>query len=449
MKISTRVRLLVLTWGLVGSQVARCQTFGSIDGDARDASGAPVPSVTVSVTNNGTNATRTAITNDAGAYSFPSLAPGTYTLRAERPGFKTVVRNRIELQVQQAATIDIVLQVGQVSESVEVRGDAAALVTDNATVGTVIENKRIVELPLNGRNYLQLVSLAPNVSTGFAGQGQASARQGGIRAGQTISVGGQRTNFNHYTLDGVENTDPNFNTFVVLPSIDALQEFKVQTGVYPAEFGREITQINVLTKSGTNQYHGALFEFFRNDKLDATQYAFTALRPSKDPFKWNQYGFTLGGPVWLPKVFNGKDKLFFMANYESYRKRGSTTALYSLASAQIQSGDFSSIANRIYDPATHVLGADGKTTSATPFEGDKIAQSMISPISRQFLQFYHTPPLPGSVKNFVEAQPRPENRVQFILRMDYLESANSSWTGRYSWGDENASSPGLNLNAFS
>src|SRR5260370_678547 len=124
--------------------------------------------------------------------------------------------------------------------ALSVTSDAAALVTDNATVGTVIENKRIVELPLNGRNYLQLVSLAPNVSTGFAGQGQASARQGGIRAGQTISVGGQRTNFNHYTLDGVENTDPNFNTFAVRPSIDALQEFKVQTGVYPAEFGREV-----------------------------------------------------------------------------------------------------------------------------------------------------------------------------------------------------------------
>ncbi len=212
----------------------------------------------------------------------------------------------------------------------------------------------------------------------FSGQGQASARQGGIRAGQTIAVAGQRTNFNHYTLDGVENTDPNFNTFVVLPSIDALQEFKVQTGVYPAEFGREATQINVLTKSGTNQYHGTLFEFFRNDKLDATGYAFSALRPSKDPFKWNQYGFTLGGPVRMPKVFNGKDKLFFMANYESYRKRGNTTALYSLASAAIQSGDFSAIANRIYDPTTHVLGADGKTITATPFPGNIIPQSRIS-----------------------------------------------------------------------
>src|SRR5204863_3162151 len=254
------------------------------------------------------------------------------------------------------------------SESIEVNANTALLVTDNATVGTVIENKRIVELPLNGRNYLQLVSLSPNVSTGFAGQGQASARQGGIRAGQTISVAGQRTNFNHYTLDGVENTDPNFNTFVVLPSIDALQEFKVQTGVYPAEFGRQSTQINVLTKSGTNQYHGTAFEFLRNDKLDATSYAFTALRPVKDPFKWNQYGFTLGGPAWLPKIFNGKDKLFFMGNYEAFRKRGNTTNIYSLAPVAVQNGDLSSVSRQIYDPTSHVQQANG-TITGTPFAG--------------------------------------------------------------------------------
>ena len=188
-------------------------------------------------------------------------------------------------------------------------------------MGTVIENKRIVELPLNGRNYLQLVALAPNVTTLSPSAGQAGSRQGGDRAGQSISVAGQRIMFDNFTLDGVENTDPNFNTYVILPSIDALQEFKVQTGVYPAEFGRNATQINVLTKSGGNEYHGTLFEFLRNDKLDAKTYAFTAARPPKDPFKWNQYGFTLGGPVRIPKMFNGKDRLFFMANYEAFRQR--------------------------------------------------------------------------------------------------------------------------------
>jgi hypothetical protein len=258
-----------------------------------------VPEARITATNTATNAQRTALTNSAGEYAFPSLPPGSYTVKAEKTGFKTLVRSQVEIQVQENARIDFELPIGQVSESVEVVASSAVIVTENSTVGTVIENKRILELPLNGRNYLQLVSLAHNVSTGFSTQGQAGARQGGIRAAQTISVAGQRTNFNHYTLDGVENTDPNFNTFVVMPSVDALQEFKVQTGIYPAEFGRETTQINVLTKSGTNHYHGTAFEFLRNEKLDATSYAFTSLRPVKDPFKWNQYGFTLGGPVWL------------------------------------------------------------------------------------------------------------------------------------------------------
>ena len=265
---STMIRLFLAGCLLSGGLGLQGQTLGSIGGQVRDSSGAVIPEAKVTATNAGTNAQRTAVSNEAGDYSFPSLPPGVYTVSAERPGFKTLVRTQVEIQVQQNARIDFELPVGQISESVEVAANAV-MVTENATVGTVIENRRIVELPLNGRNYLQLVSLAQNVSTGFSTQGQAGARQGGIRAAQTISVAGQRTNFNHYTLDGVENTDPNFNTFVVMPSVDALQEFKVQTGIYPAEFGRQTTQINVLTKSGTNQYHGTAFEFLRNDKLDA------------------------------------------------------------------------------------------------------------------------------------------------------------------------------------
>jgi hypothetical protein len=445
LRVAIRPRLFVLTCVLLTSSAAFGQTFGSIGGETRDSSGAVVAGATVTVTNAGTNATRTVTSNDAGGYYFPSLPPGTYTVKVEKPGFKAVVRNQIELQVQLNARVDFELQVGQVSESIEVRAEAALLVSDNATVGTVIENKRIVELPLNGRNYLQLVALAPNVSYGFSGQGQAGARQGGIRAGMAIAVAGQRTNFNHYTLDGVENTDPNFNTFVVMPSIDALQEFKVQTGVYPAEFGRQTTQINVATKSGTNEYHGAMFEFLRNDKMDANPYSFTSIRNQKDPFKWNQYGFTLGGPFWVPKIYNGKDKLFFMANYESFRKRGSSTGLYSLAPVAVQGGDFSAIANRIYDPTTRVRQQDG-TLSGTLFPGNIIPAARISPISKKLLEFYRTPTLPGVLNNYTQQNGRPINRDQFILRMDYVESSSSTWAGRYSWGDENESSPGLNLN---
>ena len=185
-------------------------------------------------------------------------------------------------------------------------------------------------------------------------------------------MAGQRAQFNHFTLDGVENTDPNFNTFVVLPSIDALQEFKVQTGIYPAEFGRGATQINVSTKSGTQRYHGTLFEFLRNDKLDAKNYAFTTARPPKDPFKWNQFGFTLGGPVWIPKLFNGKNRLFFMTNYEWFRQRRNVQAVYTLPSAPAGRRLLRTAARRhargIYDPGHRPIA--GGTVTATPFPGN-------------------------------------------------------------------------------
>ena len=422
------------------------QTFGEITGQITDASGAVVTGATIRVTNAATNANRQAVSNEAGVYSFPSLAPGTYSVRVEKPGFKTAASQNVQLQVQQTVRLDFALAVGQVSETIEVTASAALLQSENSTVGTVIENRRIVELPLNGRNYLQLVSLSPNVTTASPSAGQAGSRQGGDRAGQSIAVAGQRIMFNHFTLDGVENTDPNFNTYVILPSIDALQEFKVQTGVYPAEFGRNATQINVLTKSGTNQYHGTLFEFLRNDKLDAKNYAFTAARPPKDPFKWNQYGFTLGGPVWIPKIFRGRDKLFFMANYEAFRQRRSVQSIYSIPTAAMHAGDFSGIANTIYDPNTRARNADG-TLTAAPFPGNVIPTNRIDPVSAKLLQFYPASNLvtPRISSNFIEPQGRPVNKDQFVLRMDYTESSRSQWSGRYSWGDENQLSQGLTL----
>src|SRR5438876_4797333 len=302
---------------------AVAQTQAGISGVIHDPTGAVIPGVMVTVTNPATNFYRSAISNEAGVYNFPVLQPGKYNIKVELPGFRTITQNDVELQVQQSARIDFTLQVGEVSQTVQVEGTAALIATENATVGTVIENKRIVEMPLNGRNFLQLTSLSPNVSYGLTTSTIANQRQGGSRAQQNISVAGQRSEFNHFTLDGVENTDVNFNTYVILPSIDALQEFKVQTGIFPAEFGRATTQINASTKPGTNQFHGTVFEFLRNDKLDAKPYTFAGDRP-KDPLKWNQFGFTLGGPVLLPKIFKGTDRLFFMSNFEGFRERRSS-----------------------------------------------------------------------------------------------------------------------------
>ena len=413
------------------------QTFGEITGHVADASGAAVAGAAITATNPNTNAVRQTVASGTGDYAFPSLPPGPYNIRIEKPGFKSETA-KIEVAVQQTVRLDFTLQVGQVSESVEVSAQTVQLQSENATVGTVIENKRIVELPLNGRNYLQLVSLAPNVTTLSPNAGQAGSRQGGDRAGQSIAVAGQRIMFNYFSLDGVNNTDPNFNTYIVLPSIDALQEFKVQTGVYPAEFGHNATQINVLSKSGGNNYHGALFEFLRNDVMDAKPYQFTTRSVNKAPFKWNQFGFELDGPVSIPKLFNGKDRLFFMSNYESFRQRQNFPATYTVASAAQQGGDFSGITNILNDPRTNM-----------PFPGNIIPANRIDPISKKLLEYYPAANLTGRTNNYQRTGASPVNKDLFILRMDYVESSKSQWSGRYSWGDENQSNTGLSLDGTS
>jgi hypothetical protein len=264
------------------------QTAGQVTGLVTDPSGSIVVGATVTVTNSQTNVGRTTTTNSAGDYTFPALQPGVYNVRAEMQGFEGEVREGVELQVEQIARIDFHLKIGAVTQTVEVAGGAPLLTTESATVGTVIDNDRIVGLPLNGRSFTQLIALTPNVSyNSVANGGQASTRQGGDRTTQEIFVAGARREYTNFTLDGVENTDPGFNTYAVLPSIDALQEFKVEAGVYPAEFGHLQIQVNVSTLSGTNQYHGTAFNFLRNDYADALPYNFTSNPLTTTPFKWN------------------------------------------------------------------------------------------------------------------------------------------------------------------
>ena len=431
---------------LIGSLTVSAQTSGDITGLVTDSSGAAVVGATVSVSNKATGAVRRVTTNNEGLYTFPSLLPGDYEMKVEQQGFKSSVRGNIQLQVQQTARIDISLEVGSVGETVTVAGGVPLLSTESSSVGTVIENKRIVDLPLNGRNFLQLVATAPNVSFGFQDAGQAGSRQGGIRASQNISVAGQRSYFNRFTIDGVENTDVNFNTPIILPSIDALQEFKVLTGIFPAEFGRASTQINVSTKSGSREYHGSLFEFVRNDYFDARQYDFTGVRPKnsvKEPFKWNQYGFVLGGPVWLPKklfgplAYENRERIFFMTNYEVFRQRQTLRGRYNLAPTAWRGGDFSALSNPIYDPLTGLQ-----------FPGNKIPVNRIHPTSTKLLEFYPVANLAPTALGVNHEQPQGGliNRDQFNGRGDFIESEKSTWAGRYSWTDEVQLSPGLKLN---
>src|SRR5215472_8581282 len=410
------------------------QTLGEMTGQVGDQSGAGVPNSVVTLTNTATNAVRQTNSNEQGLYTFPSVPPGIYNLKVEHPGFKTVTSNNVEVQVQQTVRLDLTLQVGQVSESIEVSATAALLQAENATIGTVVETKSISELPLNGREYLNLVTLAPNVSNLAPAAGQAQSRQGGDRANLAISAGGNRIVYDYYTLDGVVNTDPNFNTYIVLPSIDALQEFKVQTGVYPAEFGHNATQVNVLTKSGGNAFHASLFEFVRNNDFDALPYQFTAQRPGVSPFKWNDYGFEVDGPIYIPKLYNGRNRLFFMSNYEWLRQRQTAQTVYNVPTAAMFKGDFSQYGTTIYDP-----------TTKAPFDNNTIPSTMISPISQALLKYYNSSTLPGLTNNYVQNNGSPKNRDGFVLRMDFVESPKSQWTGRYSWGDENFVNQTINI----
>ena len=436
---SIRIFTLTIALALPGFS----QTFGEITGVVTDPSGAVLVSATVRVTNPQTNLTRIVTTNNAGNYAFPALLPGVYNVRAEMQGFQAEIRSGVELQVQQTARIDFQLKVGGVAEAVEVQGGAPLLATENATVGTVIENRRIVELPLNGRNFLSLIALSPNVTATYADGGSnagAAQRQGGDRSNQNFSVAGMRREFNYYTLDGITNTDVDFNTYIFLPSIDALQEFKVQTGIYSAEFGREASQVNVSTKAGTNEFHGTLFDFIRNNKLDARPYGFTTVVPESAPFKWNQYGFTVGGPVRIPKLFNGKDRLFFTTNFEGFRLRNQTQVTYSTPPAAMRAGDFSQLLPgiKITDPLNN----------NQPFPGNIIPSNRFSKQAVGLLEFYPTPNIPGAglVNNYLSLQNNTSDKDQFTQRIDFVENTRSNWFGRYSWQDEYQVQPALKLN---
>jgi hypothetical protein len=435
--------LLFVVLLLVAGPVS-AQTLGTITGEVKDASGAIIPGAIVTATNTGTNAAREMPSNEAGAYTFSALPPGPYVVKSELQGFKTV-EQRVDLHVEQTVRVNFTMEIGTLSETAEVTGVAPLITTENATVGTVIENRRIVELPLNGRNFLSLVALSPNVSAEFAGAGQAGDRQGGSRASQQLSISGQRREFNYYTLDGTDNTDVNFNTYILLPSVDALEEFKVQTGIYSAEFGRAASQVNVVTKSGTNQFHGTVFEFHRNDAMDSRPFSFSAAQASlpKPPFSWNQYGYTLGGPIWSNKVF-------FMSNWEGYRDRKQNQQNYNLPLAAWRTGDFSSYSGVLYDPATCTVNAAGTRSCAT-FPGNRIPANRISPTSLKLLEFYPEPnatgtDATGTVNSYTGTQDRVIDKDQFTQRIDFVQNSSSTWMGRYSHSRDDEISPALKLN---
>ncbi len=442
------MRQVMLIMGLcLSASLVSAQTFGAITGEVKDPSGAVAPNSSVTATNVATNVARSTTTNDSGVYAFPDLIPATYQVKVSAAGFQTSV-STVTIEVQQTARVDFTLTVGQSTQTVEVSAAAAALTTESATVGTVIAQKSINDLPLNGRNFLSLVQLSTNVTYGFAAASQASAREGGDRGSNiyTISVAGMRSTFNQYSLDGIADTDPDFNSYIQVPSIDALQEFKVQSGIYPAEFGREAAQINVSTKSGSNDFHGTAYEFLRNDATDALPYNFsTGAAPPATPLKQNQYGYYLGGPVWLPKIYNGRNKLFFMSNWEGYKQRITNADTYTVPTAAWRSGNFSAFPTTLYDPNTRVPNGSGGYT-ATPFPGNIIPTNRLDPTSAAL---YAYEPLPNvnpnnstnPAKNLVIPEGTQVNKNQVTERIDFNQSSNMQWFGRFGWSSEDTIVP--------
>lgn len=302
--------------------------YGSLTGTVTDESGAVIPGVSVTAANAGTGLTRSTVTNERGSYLITSLPVGQYTITVELPGFKKELRTGITLQVDQTGREDFRLAVGNVTEVIEVTAAAPLVASETSSVGNVIDTTKVVELPLNGRDFKNLALLVPNAMP--TGQGTTHSTRGGF------NVAGSREVSNNFLLDGIDNNDPTVNLFTLKPSIEIIQEFKVQTNSYSAESGRYSGgQINIMTKSGGNDWHGSLFEFYRDEKFDAKNY-FDSGSAAIPPFTRHQYGGSLGGPI-------RKNKTHFFGAYEGIRIDQSETLLATVPTADFVRGDFSAL----------------------------------------------------------------------------------------------------------
>ncbi len=416
------------------------QTTATLLGSVLDPSGAAVTGVTVRALNLATNSARETTTDQAGNYSIPFLAAGNYRVTATGQGFQPQQIESLTLQVEQSGRVDFALKVGNVTETVEVVGSAALLQTENATVGTVIDSSKIVELPLNGRNFVQLAQLIPGVQAGTPGsitvrRGRGSVGQTDAAYGSTAaSANGSRDTANRFYLDGVEMMDYDAMTYSFSPSIDSLSEFKVETSTYSAEYGGAPGgQVNILTRSGSNTYRGTLREFNRNDALTQT-YDAIANQDLKSPrLNRNQFGANFAGPVWIPKLYRGRDKTFFFFNWESgYAAQGNTPTYMIVPPAAIRDGNFQGVVNArtgapivLKDP----LGVG-------PFVNNIVPKSLLSPQALAFLQFQPLPNTSNGALNFLTT-PYSATAYQrnYTARIDRNFSPRDVVSGHYVFND--------------
>jgi hypothetical protein len=435
-EVRISVAALCMAFAVNGS-IALAQTpTATVTGQARDASGAAVAGARVVARNVQTNIEREAVTSENGDYTIPLLNVGEYQVLIEKQGFKKAVQTGLILQVDQKARLDFTLQIGQVSESVEITAATSLVQTDSASVGTVIDNKRVLELPLNSREFYALALTAPRVLP--PAQGSTLSFRGGF------NVAGSSEVSNNFTLNGIDNNDTGINGPSFRPSIDAIQEFKMLSGIYSAEYGRNSGgQVVINTKSGTNQFHGTAYEFLRNQALDARNF-FLRLKPGeKAPsFKRNLFGSSFGGPI-------VNDKTFFFVSYEGLRLRQSVTSLATVPTPDMVKGDFRSLRG---PGADQILGnADDTGRVINPFTGQEFAMRNVidlplNPTGQALATFFPTPSTatpagqaPSNNYNFSET--RRENYNQISSRFDHTLSSKDSLYGTYNYYDNPAFEP--------
>lgn len=407
--------LILLTAGMAAAQTHR----GSIRGTVYDAKRAVVPGLRITLTSLATGQDRTTQSDDDGNYAFVALAPGRYRVATDygaQVGFAKR-EETIELLVNEQRRLDLNLVIAHDTFTVD-SVDIAALKKDSASAGAVIENRNVEGLPLDGRNFYELSLLVPGAVP--AAQGSA----GSVRGDFAFSVNGAREDSNNFLLDGVYNIDPKLNTFGVRPPVDAIREFENLTSTYDASFGRSAgAQINVVLKSGSNDFHGSIFEFHRNGALDAKNFFAPANEPAPKYLR-NQFGFSLGGPV-------RKDHTFFFADYEGTRAREGITRVTNVPTLAERNGDFSQ----------SLFGVPTDPFTGMPFTNGRIPDFFINPIGRRIAALYPLPNRPTPFANFVSSPVQRDRNDAFDVRIDHLLNSRSTWAFRYSFGDRDLFEP--------
>jgi hypothetical protein len=421
-------------------------TTGTILGTVTDSSGAAVAGATVTILEVNKNTTTRTQTDENGSYNVPFLVPGVYSVTVEKEGFKRAVQQGLQLQVDQKARTDFQLAIGNVAETIEVTAAAPLVRSESAELGEVIGTRAVRELPLNGRNFAQLVYLNPGVTPGQAGENLSGASTFNPRGPSNFNALGSRANTNAWLVDGIDNNEFTFNTVIVAPTVESVREFKTLTGVFSAEFGRGAGVVSISTQSGSNEFHGNVFEFHRNHRLDARN-VFAPANQRKPVFRQNQFGLAFSGPVIIPKLYNGKNRTFFFFDYAGLRTARGVATVNTVPTAQTRVGDFSQVlrdANlAIYDPLT-TRTVDGRIIR-DPYPGNIMPASAINPVARNVASIYPLPNAPGRnnglFDNYLSVPNRRVTDNVYTGRIDQTISTSDSLFFRYTYNDYALAAP--------